>query len=117
MSERLARVAEEFREVLAEEIQRLKDPRLGFVTITGVRVTPDLRKAHVSYSVLGDDKAWKGTRAALRSSTKHLRSVVGRQVRVKFTPELFFEEDRSAEDSANIDRILAEARKGDPDDG
>jgi ribosome-binding factor A len=116
MSDRLARVAEEFREVLAEEVQRLKDPRMGFVTITGVRVTPDLRKAYIQYSVLGDDKAWKGTRAALRSSNKHLRSVLGKQVRLKFTPELEFEEDRSAEDTANIDRILSEARRPHDDD-
>ncbi|MEX2421456.1 MAG: 30S ribosome-binding factor RbfA [Actinomycetota bacterium] len=116
MSDRLARVAEEFREILAEELPRLKDPRVGFVTITGVRVSPDMKKAYVAYSVLGDDKAWKGTRAALRSSTKHLRSVVGREVRLKFTPELICEEDRSAEDSARIDRVLAEARRPHDDD-
>jgi ribosome-binding factor A len=116
MSDRLARVSEEIREVLAEAIIELRDPRLGFVTITGVRVSPDLRKAWVSYSVLGDEKAWKGTRAALRSATKHLRGVVGREVRIKFTPELAFEEDRSAEATADVDRILAEARRHDDDD-
>ena len=116
MTDRLARVSEEIREVIASEVITLRDPRLGFVTITGVRVTPDLRRAHVTYSVLGDEKAWKGTRAALRSSTKHLRGVIGREVRLKFTPELAFEEDRSAESTANVDRILAEARRTDDDD-
>ena len=116
MNDRLARVAEEFREVLAEEIQKLRDPRMGFVTITGVRVTPDLKKAYVSYSVLGSEKEWKGTRAALRSATKHLRGVLGREVRLKFTPELAFEEDHSAEDTANVERILAQARRNDDDD-
>ena len=56
MSERLQRVSEELREILALEIQRLKDPRLGFVTVTSVRVTPDLRKARVFYTVLGEER-------------------------------------------------------------
>src|SRR5438552_8261009 len=65
MTERLDRVSEELREVLAEEIQKLKDPRVGFVTVTGVRVTPDLRKARVFYTVLGEDRDRNATRAAL----------------------------------------------------
>ena len=59
---RTARVAEEFREILAEAIQKLKDPRIGFVTVTGVQVTADLRRAWVSYTVLGDDKQQRSTR-------------------------------------------------------
>jgi ribosome-binding factor A len=93
MTDRLDRVAEELREVLAEEIQRLKDPRVGFVTVTGVRMTGDLRKAHVYYTVLGEDRDRRATRAALRSARSHLRAAVGHQVRMKFTPELEFEED------------------------
>jgi len=103
---RTERVAEEFREILAEEVQRLKDPRVGFVTVTGVDVSPDLRQAWVYYTALGDDRARAGTRAALRSATKHLRYELGRQVRLKATPELEFREDRSTERGERIDEII-----------
>src|SRR5436190_16438126 len=93
MSERLERVAEGIREVLAAEVMRLKDPRLGFVTLTGVKVTPDLRKARVFYTVLGEERERRATSAALRSARSHLRAALGHQVRMKFTPELEFEED------------------------
>jgi ribosome-binding factor A len=87
------RVAEEFREVLAEEIPRLKDPRVGFVTVTRVEVSPDLRRATIYYTVMGQDRDHRATRAGLQSARSHLRAVLGRQVRLKFTPELEFEED------------------------
>lgn len=90
---RAERVAEEFREILAEEIPRLKDPRVGFVTVTRVEVTPDLRRAIVFYTVLGQDRDHRATRAGLRSARPHLRGVLGQQVRMKFTPDLEFEED------------------------
>ena len=112
-SQRMARVAEEIREVLAEEVQRLKDPRMGFVTVTGVKVTPDLRHAIVFYTVYGDEKAWAGTRGALRHATKHLRSVVGREVRLKFTPELAFEEDRMEQEAGRIEELLREVHRDD----
>jgi len=110
MSERTERVAEEFREVLAAEIQRLKDPRLGFVTVTGVRVTPDLRRARIFYTVLGEERQHVATRAALRSARSHLRTVLGHQVRVKFTPELEFEEDAGGDRGERIEQILASLR-------
>ena len=87
------RVAEEFREVLAEEIPRLKDPRIGFVTVTWVDVSGDLRRATIFYTVLGEHRDHRATRAGLQSARAHLRSTLGRQVRLKFTPELEFEED------------------------
>jgi len=87
------RVAEEFREVLAEEIPRLKDPRIGFLTVTRVEVSGDLRRATVYYTVLGENRDHRATRAGLQSARAHLRSELGRQVRLKFTPELEFEED------------------------
>lgn len=107
MTERIARVSEEFREILAEEIPKLKDPRVGFVTVTGVKVTPDLRHARVFYTVLGDDRERAATRAGLRSARAHLRSVVGHQVRLKFLPDLEFEEDESAARGARVDELLA----------
>jgi ribosome-binding factor A len=70
-------VSEEFREILAEAIQGLKDPRVGFVTVTGVKVSSDLHVAWVYYTVLGDEKAKAGTRAALRSAAPHLSSAGG----------------------------------------
>ncbi len=106
MTQRSERVSEEFREILAEEIQRLKDPRVGFVTVTGVRVTPDLRQARVFYTALGDDGQKAATRAALRSATPHLRRELGRQVRLKVLPELAFEVDDSIEQAARIDALI-----------
>src|SRR6266508_1629097 len=93
------RVSEEFREILAEEIPRLKDPRVGFVTVTAVHVTPDLRRARVLYTALGEDADRRSTRAGLRSATGHLRAVLGEQVRLKFLPELEFEEDQTEEEA------------------
>jgi ribosome-binding factor A len=100
------RVSEEFREVVAEEIQRLKDPRVGFVTVTGVTVSPDLRRARVFYTVLGDDRARRATAAALLSARSHLRTAVGREIRLKFTPELEFREDQAARTGERIEEII-----------
>ncbi|MGH2662884.1 MAG: 30S ribosome-binding factor RbfA [Actinomycetota bacterium] len=113
MTQRTERVAEEFREVLAEEIPRLKDPRVGFVTVTAVEVTADLRRARVFYTVLGDDASRRRTRAGLRSARGHLRGVLGHEVRLKFLPELEFEEDHSAERAERIDRLLEEIKDQD----
>ncbi len=109
---RTERVGEEFREILAEQIQKLKDPRVGFITVTGVRVSPDLRHAWVSYTALGDDKARAGSRAALRSATPHLRSTIGKQVRLKFLPELQFEEDNTFEEAERIESLIAGLHRG-----
>jgi ribosome-binding factor A len=103
---RTDRVGEEFREILAEAIQGLKDPRVGFVTVTGVKVSPDLHVAWVYYTVLGDEKAAAGTRAALRSAAPHLRHELGRQIRLKVTPELRFEQDALPASAERIDELL-----------
>ena len=110
---RVERVGEEFREILAEEIQKLKDPRVGFVTVTGVRVSPDLRHAWVAFTAMGDDSARASSRAALRSATPYLRSALGRQVRLKFLPELEFEEDRTGEQAERIDRLIDQMHRAD----
>src|SRR2546425_5149518 len=102
------RVAEEFREVLAEEIPRLKDPRVGFVTVTHVDVSPDLRRATVFYTALGKDRDQRATRAGLHSARSHLRSVLGQQVRLKFTPELEFEEDVGLAQVERVTQLLKE---------
>ncbi len=103
---RPSRVQEEFREILAEEIPKLKDPRVGFVTVTGVKVTGDLRRAIVYYTAMGDERARRATAAGLRSATAHLRQVLGHQVRMKVLPSLEFEEDETVETAERIDRLI-----------
>jgi ribosome-binding factor A len=108
---RTQRVGEEFREILAEEIPKLKDPRVGFVTVTGVKVSPDLHHAWIAYTCLGSDKERAATRAALRSARPHLRAALGRQVRMKYLPELEFEEDMSYEQGERIEHLIAELHR------
>jgi len=108
---RPSRVSEEFREILAEEIPRLKDPRIGFVTVTAVKVTPDLRFARVFYTAMGDEKARAATGAGLRSARAHLRRVIGGEVRLKMLPDLEFEEDDTIEAAERIDRVLRELHR------
>src|SRR5947207_12545447 len=103
------RVAEEFREILAEEIPRLKDPRVGFITVTHVDVPADLRKATVYYTVLGEERDHRATRAGLRSARTRLRAVLGHQVRLKFTPELEFREDEGPTQVERVAQLLREA--------
>ena len=105
-SVRPERVAEEFREILAEEIPRLKDPRVGFVTVTRVVIGRDLRKAVVYYTVMGEDRDHRGTRAGLMSAKPRLRAILGRQVRLKFTPDLEFEEDLGLTQVERVDQLL-----------
>jgi ribosome-binding factor A len=107
------RVSEEFREILAEEIPKLKDPRVGFVTVTRVEVTPDLRRAVVLYTVLGEESDRRSTFAGLRSARSHLRSVLGHQVRMKFLPELEFREDQGPASAERIDELLREIHEND----
>jgi ribosome-binding factor A len=109
---RPGRVSEELREILAEEIPKLKDPRVGFVTVTGVKVTPDLRRARVFYTAMGDDPARRATAAALRSARGHLRRVIGRQVRMKVLPDLEFEQDDTVETADRIEELLRGLQEG-----
>ena len=116
---RIERVGEEFREILAEEIPKLKDPRIGFVTVTGVKVTADLRRAWVYYTAFGDDGARVHARGAPFGDPR-LRGVIGKQVRMKFLPELQFEEDATLEQAARdrpADRDAERRRSVDGNDG
>ena len=117
MTQRTERVAEEVREILAEEVQRLMDPRIGFVTLTGVEVTPDLRRARIFYTVFGDERQERATAAGLRSATPHLRQAVGRQVRLKVLPELEFRVDETFERGRRIDELLERLHEGETPDG
>lgn len=107
----LRKVNEALHQVIAEEVERLKDPGLGFVTITGVDTSPDLRSARVYYSVLGDEAQHRETQAALLRASPRIRVVVGRQVRLKFLPELHFEPDAAIENGLRMEEILRRLRE------
>jgi ribosome-binding factor A len=108
-------VSEELREILAEEIPKLKDPRVGFVTVTGVTVTPDLHLARVFYTSMGDDRARRATAAALSSARGHLRQVIGRQVRMKTLPDLRFEPDDVPDAADRVEELIRELHQGEPE--
>ena len=113
---RAARVREAIKEVLASEVERLKDPGVGFVTITEVTMSPDLRNAKAFYTVYGGDVDRAATRDALRRATKHLRTAVAHQVRLRFAPTLEFAEDPVPERTERIDQILADISRKDAGD-
>ena len=106
--DRTARVNEVVREVLADELERLSDPRLGLLTVTGVEVTPDLRQATVYYSALipAAGEAEPDTAGALRSVAPQLQAAIARQVRMKYTPQLVFREDPAIRTGERVDEIL-----------
>ena len=104
----MRRVNESLREVIAEEVSRLKDPGLGFVTITAVDTSPDLRAARVYYSVLGDDDQREQTADALERATSRIRAATGDQVRLKYLPALSFHYDTAIERGLRMERLLKE---------
>lgn len=106
MSQRTEKVQKLAREVLGEAIQNLKDPRVGFATVTAVHISPDLRHARVHVSVLGEPEEKQDTMAGLEHAKKHLRVVLGHQVRMKYTPELVFELDEQAEEAEHLEEIF-----------
>jgi ribosome-binding factor A len=111
---RARRLAVRIREIVAAALEmQVKDPRLGMITVTDARVTPDLRDATVFYTVYGDAAAHAATAAALDSARGVLRSQVGRQTGVKFTPTLTFVPDEVPATAANVDALLAQARDAD----
>jgi ribosome-binding factor A len=107
-SARMRKVNESLREVIAEEVARLTHPGLGFVTITGVETSPDLRNATVYYSALGDEGQRNETAAALVRSAPHLQASLAAQVRLKYTPRLRFEVDEAIATGLRISKLLHE---------
>ena len=102
------------RVIVAETLEkRVKDPRLGFITITDVRMTPDLREASVFYTVFGDAKEQDETAAALESAKGLLRSEVGKQTGIKFTPSLAFFADAMPENARHVEELLRKAQQDD----
>ncbi|MBN9154383.1 MAG: 30S ribosome-binding factor RbfA [Microbacterium sp.] len=113
-SERQARLADRIRVLIAERLEKgLRDPRLGFVTITDVRVTGDLQHASVFYTVLGSEQERADSAEALRAATGMLRSEVGRRLGIRLTPTLEFIPDAIPENAVHIEDLLREARERD----
>lgn len=116
MSQRLRRVNESVKEVLAGLLVDLKDPRIGFVTLTEVRTTADLRQAEVFYTVLPDDEATRvDTAEGLASATPLLRRELGARLRMKNIPDLHFTLDPVPEHGRHIESLLREQESVDGD--
>ncbi len=111
-SPRVFKLADQIKVIVAEMLERrIKDPRLGFVTVTDVRLTGDSREATVFYTVLGSASDHAGTAIALASATGLIRSQVGKQLGMKFTPTVTFVLDALPENAKQIDDLLDRARR------
>src|SRR5690554_3829456 len=107
---RAAKVAERIQQIIARRLEKgLRDPRLGFVTVTDVRVTGDLQQASVFYTVLGSEEDRANTAAALTSAKGRLRSLVGAELGIRLTPTLEFHLDAVPETAASLERAMHEA--------
>ncbi len=111
---RARKLADRIKVIVAQTLEhKVKDPRLGFITITDVRLTPDLRDASVFYTVYGSDMDRESTAAALASSKGMLRTEVGKGTGVKFTPTLEFVLDAIPENAAHVEDLLKAAAQDD----
>ena len=111
---RAAKLGDRIKEIIAKRLERgLRDPRLGFVTITDVRMTGDLQHASIFYTVYGTDEERADSAAALKAATGMLRTEVGRNITARLTPSLEFIPDAVPENAAHIQSLLDEARQRD----
>jgi len=109
---RQERIAEAIRQEASVIIHdKLNDPRLGFITITRAEITQDLRYAKIFFSVLGNDQAYKKTKAALNSSMGFVRKLISQRLNLRFAPEIAFYEDRSSEYSVRIEEVLNQIKE------
>lgn len=117
MSDRTRKVESQLKEIVGEELATLSDPRInGLVTVTGVRVSPDLAQATVFYSVLeGEDT--EAAHEGLQSAAGRVQAAVGRQTRLRRTPRLRFEPDPVVDRAMGVEAVLREVRTGDDPDG
>jgi ribosome-binding factor A len=106
MAERMRKINELLREVLSEGLLELKDPRIGFVTITGVRTSTDLRHAIVFVSVLGSERKREKSLVGLQAAHGVLQARIAREVRMKRTPTLTFEYDTSVEEGVRMSKLI-----------
>ena len=111
---RARKLADRIKEIVAKRLDRgLRDPRLGFVTITDVQVTGDLQHATVFYTVYGTEQEREDSAVALTAATGMLRSEVGKNITARLTPTLEFQLDAIPENAAHIEDLLREARERD----
>src|SRR4029453_2315882 len=115
MTERMGRVNESIRQVLSEGVGQLKDPRIGFVTVTGVETSPDLRHARVFVSGLGAERKRVQTLAGLQAAHSVLQSRLARELHLKRTPQLAFEYDPSVERGVRMSKLFDELAPDDSD--
>jgi ribosome-binding factor A len=108
MSERMRRVNEAVREVLAEAVGELKDPRIGFVTVTGVKTSADLRQATVFVSVLGSERKRAQSLAGLDAAHGVLQAQIASELRLKRTPQLTFQYDPTVEQGVRMSKLIDE---------
>ena len=109
-SPRVLKLADQIKVIVAEMLERrIKDPRLGFATVTDVRLTGDSREATIFYTVMGSESDRAGTAVALASASGLIRSQVGKQLGMKFTPTIEFVLDAVPESARHIDDLLAQA--------
>jgi ribosome-binding factor A len=120
--QRKDRVGDLIKREIAQIVQReVKDPGIGFVTITAVEVSTDLKQAKVFYSVLGDEDSKRRSASALKRASGFIQNEIGGRLRLKYTPEILFHFDKSVEYGAHIEELIerihrAERAKGDPMD-
>lgn len=113
-SPRVRKIADRIHVIVAEMLERrIKDPRLGFVTVTDVRLTGDSQQATIFYTVLGAEEDMVATAAALESAKGVLRSEVGKQLGMRLVPSLTFVHDALPESARALDEVLAKARAAD----
>ena len=111
---RVRKIADRIQEIVAQMLERrIKDPRLGFITVTDVRVTGDTQQATIFYTVLGEDADYTSTAAALESAKGLLRSEVAKQLGMRHAPSLTFVPDEIPEAARHLDEVLAQAKASD----
>jgi ribosome-binding factor A len=116
-SQRAQRVAETIhKEISSLLIKGLKDPRIGFVTITAVDVTPDLRQAKVFYTLMGSQAERDENQSGLDSCASYIRQQLGRHLRLRYIPEVRFEYDTSFDYGQRIEKLLSEVKSDEPED-
>ncbi|SHF32270.1 ribosome-binding factor A [Seinonella peptonophila] len=109
---RVSRVGEQIKKELSQVIQReIKDPRIGFVTVTGVEMSGDLQVAKVFISVMGQENTKEESLAALEKAKGYLRSEIGRRIQLRYVPELTFVMDSTLDQSEHIERLLHDVQK------
>ncbi|MFH0802176.1 MAG: 30S ribosome-binding factor RbfA [bacterium] len=108
--QRKERVEGLLQQVVCEILQEIKDPRVGFLTVTGIKMTPDLRHAKIYFSVIGDDQARETTLQGLKSAKGFVRTELGKKIRLRFIPEIDFIVDRSLDHGLKIFGLLKQVQ-------